>query len=47
MKKTAEKGKKIVFGVLLVLACILMPQKFRNMPGSRQLKAQMTDLRKN
>lgn len=27
MKKTAEKGKKIVFGVLLVLACILIPQK--------------------
>ena len=24
-----------------------MSQKFRNMPGSRQLKAQMTDLRKN
>ncbi len=27
MKKTAENGKKIVFGVLLVLACLLMTQK--------------------
>ena len=24
-----------------------MPQEFRNMPGGRRLKAQMTDLRKN
>ena len=34
MKKTAEKGKKIVFGVLLVLACILMPQKMTNAAGN-------------
>ncbi len=32
MKKTA--GKKIVFGVLLVLACILMPQKMTNAAGN-------------
>ena len=34
MKKTAEKGKKIVLGVLLVLACILMPQKMTNAAGN-------------
>lgn len=34
MKKTAEKGKKIVFGVLLVLACILIPQKMTNAAGN-------------